>query len=156
MYIVGEEEVEAVAAVIRSGRLFRYGVGEECDRFERRYAAYLDVPHCALTASGTYGLTASLIGLGIGPGSEVLVPAHTYMATATAVLAAGAIPVIVDVDESLTLDPEAVADAVGPLTRAVIPVHMWGTAAAMDALLDVAARHELRVVEDACQAVGGG
>jgi dTDP-4-amino-4,6-dideoxygalactose transaminase len=156
MYIVGEEEIEAVAQVIRSGRLFRYGVGQECDRFEARYAEYLGVEHCALTASGTYGLTAALIGLGVGPGGEVLVPAHTYMATATAVLAAGAIPVIVDIDDSLTLDPDAVRDMVGPRTRAVIPVHMWGTAANMDAILEVARRAELLVVEDACQGIGGG
>jgi dTDP-4-amino-4,6-dideoxygalactose transaminase len=156
MYIVGDEEIEAVAEVIRSGRLFRYGVGQECDRFERRYADYLGVEHCALTASGTYGLTAALIGLGVGPGAEVLVPAHTYMATATAVLAAGAIPVIVDVDESITIDPDAIDDAVGPHTRAVIPVHMWGTSADMDRVLDVARRRDLLVIEDACQGVGGG
>ena len=97
-----------------------------------------------------------MVGLGIGPGDEVLVPAHTYMATATAVLGAGAIPVIVDVDESLTIDPAAVDDAVGPRTRAVIPVHMWGTAADMDRIMEVARRHDLFVVEDACQGVGGG
>jgi len=156
VYIVGEEEARAVAEVIRSGKLFRYGVGGECDRFEQRYAEHLGVAHCALTASGTYGLTAALVGLGVGPGSEVLVPAHTYMATATAVLAAGAIPVIVDVDESITLDPQAMDDAVGPHTRAVIPVHMWGTAADMDRIMEVARRRDLLVVEDACQGVGGG
>ena len=156
MYIVGDEEAEAVARVVRSGKLFRYDVGEECDRFERRYAEQLGVRHCALSASGTYALTAALIGLGVGPGDEILVPAHTYMATATAVLAAGAIPVIVDVDESLTLDPAAAEDAIGPHTRGLIPVHMWGTSARMDALLELAARRNLLVVEDACQAVGGG
>lgn len=156
MYVVGEEEVAAVAEVIRSGKLFRYGVGQECDRFEQRYASYLGVDHCAMTASGSYGLTAALIGLGVGPGSEVLVPAHTYMATATAVLAAGAIPVIVDVDESITIDPDAIADAIGPRTRAVIPVHMWGTAADMDAILALAKERGLLVIEDACQGVGGG
>jgi dTDP-4-amino-4,6-dideoxygalactose transaminase len=156
VYIVGEEEIEAVARVIRSGKLFRYDVGQECDRFEQRYADFLGVEHCALTASGTYGLAAGLIGLGVGPGAEVLVPAHTYMATATAVLAAGAIPVIVDVDESVTLDPAAALEAVGPRTRAMIPVHMWGTAANMDALMEVARKRDLLVIEDACQAVGGG
>lgn len=156
MYIVGQEEIDAIAEVIRSGNLFRYGVGQECDRFEQRYASYLDVKHCSLTASGTYGLTAALIGLGIGPGAEVLVPAHTYMATATAVIAAGAIPVIVDIDESLTLDPAAVEAAIGPRTKAVIPVHMWGTAVDMDAIMAVAKKHDLLVVEDACQGVGGG
>ncbi|MEZ5670540.1 MAG: aminotransferase class I/II-fold pyridoxal phosphate-dependent enzyme [Alphaproteobacteria bacterium] len=91
MYIVGEEEVEALAQVVRSGALFRYGVGGECDRFEKRYAEWLGTKHVALTSSGTFALTASLIALGIGPGDEVLVPAHTYMATATSVLAAGAV-----------------------------------------------------------------
>ncbi len=156
MYIVGQEEIDAIAEVIRSGKLFRYGVGQECDRFEQRYAGYLDVKHCSLTASGTYGLTAALIGLGVGPGDEVLVPAHTYMATATAVIAAGAIPIIVDVDESITIDPAAIEDAIGPRTKAVIPVHMWGTAANMDAIMALAKKRDLLVIEDACQGIGGG
>jgi dTDP-4-amino-4,6-dideoxygalactose transaminase len=156
MYVVGEEEIEALARVIRSGALFRYGVGGECDRFEQRYAEWLGTRHVALTVSGTFALTASLIALGIGPGDEVLVPAHTYMATATAVLAAGAIPVIVDVDESITIDPDAVEDAIGPRTKAVIPVHMWGAACNMDAIMRVARRHGLKVIEDTCQGVGGG
>jgi dTDP-4-amino-4,6-dideoxygalactose transaminase len=109
----------------------------------------------ALTASGTYALTAAVTALGIGPGDEVLVPAHTYMATAMAVLAAGAIPVIVDVDESITIDPDAIDDAVGPRTRAVIPVHLWGAACAMDRIMAVAARHDLLVLEDTCQGIGG-
>jgi dTDP-4-amino-4,6-dideoxygalactose transaminase len=155
MYIVGEEEIEAIAAVIRKGALFRYGVGAECDRFEQRYAEYLGAEHVALTASGTFALTAAVMGLGIGPGDEVLVPAHTYMATAMAVLAAGAIPVIVDVDESITNDPDAVEAAVGPRTKAVIPVHMWGAACAMDRIMAVAAKHDLLVIEDTCQGIGG-
>ena len=93
MYTVGEEEIEALARVIRGKALFRYGVGHECDRFEARYAAYLGVTHFALAASGSNALVAALVAVGIGPGDEVLIPAHTYMATATAVLAAGAIPV---------------------------------------------------------------
>ena len=155
MYIVGQEEIDAIAQVIRSGALFRYGIGAECDRFEQRYAAYLETGHVALTCSGTYALTSAVIALGIGPGDEVLVPAHTYMATAMAVLAAGAIPVIVDVDESITIDPDAIDDALGPRTRAVIPVHMWGAACAMDRIMALAAKHDLLVLEDACQAVGG-
>jgi len=106
--------------------LFRYRDGGQCGRFEKRYAKFLGVKHVGLTSSGTTALTAALGGLGIGPGDEVIVPAHTYMATAVAVLAVGAIPVIVDIDESITLDPQALADAIGPRTRAVIPVHMWG------------------------------
>lgn len=155
MYAAGEEEIEAIARVIRSGSLFRYGKDSECDRFEARYAAHLGVEHFALAASGTFGLAAGLIGLGIGPGDEVLVPTHTYMATATAVLSVGAIPVIVDIDESLTIDPIALRDAIGPRTRAVIPVHMWGAACNMNAIMDIAARHNLLVLEDVCQGIGG-
>ena len=78
MYVVGEEEVEAVAEVIRSGKLFRYGVGDRCDRFERRYAEYLGVGHCALSASGTYGLAAALIGLGVGLSMALFVAPADY------------------------------------------------------------------------------
>ncbi len=156
MYVVGEEEVEALASIVRKGALFRYGVGGECERFERRYAEHLGVGHFALTVSGTFALSAAMTALGLGPGDEVLIPAHTYMATATAVLTTGAIPVVVDVDESLTIDPRAVEAAIGPRTKAVVPVHMWGAACDMDAIMDVARRHNLWVVEDACQGVGGG
>ncbi len=155
MYAVGDEEIEAIARVIRSGELFRYHEGGECQRFEQRYAEFLGIHHVTLTASGTNALTAAVIALGLGPGDEVLVPAHTYMATALAVLAAGAIPVIVDVDESITIDPVAIDNAVGPHTRAVIPVHMWGAVCNMNAIMEVAAKHGLRVIEDGCQAVGG-
>ena len=156
MYTVGEEEIDAVSRVIRSKALFRYGVGKECDRFEERYADYLGVKHFALAASGSNALVAALVAAGIGPGDEVLIPAHTYMATATSVLAAGAIPVIVDVDESITIDPMAIENAIGPCTRAVIPVHMWGAACNMAAIMKIAAKRNLIVIEDACQGVGGG
>ena len=108
----GEEEVRAVGRVAASGQMFRYFSGGECDRFEKRYAKYLGVKHVALTASGTNALTAALCAVGIGPGDEVIVPGFTFMATANAVLAAGAIPVIVDVDESTLIDPAAIDDAV--------------------------------------------
>jgi dTDP-4-amino-4,6-dideoxygalactose transaminase len=156
MYIVGDEEIEALAKIIKEKKLFRYGIGNECDRFESRYASYLGVDHFALTVSGTYALSAAMIAVGLGPGDEVLIPAHTYMATATAVLTTGAIPVIVDVDDSITIDPTAVEAAIGPRTKAVVPVHMWGAACNMDAIMDIAARHDLWVIEDACQGVGGG
>ena len=82
-----------------------------------------------------------MTAVGLGPGDEVLIPAHTYMATATSVLAVGAIPVIVDIDESITIDPKAVEDAIGPRTKAVVPVHMWGAACDMDAIMEIARRH---------------
>jgi dTDP-4-amino-4,6-dideoxygalactose transaminase len=155
MYVVGEEEIEALARAVRSKELFRYGIGHECERFESRYATYLGARHFCLSASGSNALTAAMIAVGLGPGDEVLVPAHTYMATATSVLAAGAIPVIVDIDESITISPIAIEEAIGPHTRAVVAVHMWGTACDMDAITAVATRRKLIVIEDACQAVGG-
>jgi dTDP-4-amino-4,6-dideoxygalactose transaminase len=155
MYEVGQEEIDALTKVIRSGALFRYGIGNECERFETRYAKYLGAKHFALAASGSNALVAAMIGVGLGPGDEVIIPAHTYMATATSVLAVGAIPVIVDIDESITIDPAAVEAAIGPHTRAVIPVHMWGAACDMAAIMAIARRHKLIVIEDACQGVGG-
>ncbi len=156
MYKVGEAEIEALARVIRDGALFRYGVGHECERFEARYADWLGVKHFALAASGSHALAAAMTGVGLGPGDEVLIPAHTYMATATSVLTAGAIPVIVDIDESVTIDPAAIEAAIGPRTRAVVAVHMWGAACDMDAIMEIARRRDLIVIEDACQGVGGG
>jgi dTDP-4-amino-4,6-dideoxygalactose transaminase len=155
MLRIGQPEIDAVAAVIRSGKVFRYMKGGQCEKFEARFAKSLGVKHVHLTSSGTTALTAALAGLGVGPGDEVIVPAHTYMATALAVVAVGAIPVIVDIDESITLDPKALAQAIGPRIRAVIPVHMWGAVCDMKAIMSLARRHKLLVIEDACQCVGG-
>jgi len=156
MYRAGQTEIDAVAQVIRSHAFFRYREKSECERFEKRWANYLGTKHACMTSSGSTALTAALAGLGIGPGQEVIVPAYTYMATAIAVLAVGAIPVIVDVDASLTMNPEALAEAVGPRTTAVIPVHMVGLPCDMGKIMKVARKRKLRVIEDACQAVGGG
>jgi dTDP-4-amino-4,6-dideoxygalactose transaminase len=156
MYKVGQAEIAALTRVIETGALFRYGVGRECETFERRYADYLGVKHFALAASGSHALAAAMTAAGLGPGDEVLIPAHTYMATATSVLTAGAIPVIVDIDETLTIDPAAIEAAIGPRTKAVAPVHMWGAACDMDRIMELAARRGLTVIEDACQGVGGG
>ena len=155
MYRMDHREVDRIAGIVEKGRLFRYQDGSECHRFEERYAEKLGVRYCTLTASGTQSLTAALIALEIGPGDEVLVPACTYMATALAVLSAGAIPVIVDIDDSITIDPQAVETAVSPRTKAVIPVHMWGLPCDMKRIMRVAQKHGLFVVEDACQSVGG-
>ena len=155
MIEVGEPEIKAVARVLRSGELFRYHPGGEAKRFEDEYAATLGARYVQLTASGTTALTSALASLGIGPGDEVIVPAHTYLATAMAVLACGAIPVIVDIDDSIMLDPVAFEKAIGPRTRAVIPVHMWGFVCDMRAILKVARRHKVLVIEDCCQCIGG-
>lgn len=155
MYRIGQEEIDAVAEVIRGGQPFRYMKGSQCGRFEERYSEYLGIEHVVMTASGTNALVAALAGLEIGPGDEVIVPCHTYMATAVAVLAVGAIPVIIDIDDSLMLDPEDLEASIGPRTKAVIPVHMWGLVCDMDRIMEIARKHDLRVVEDSCQAVGG-
>lgn len=156
MLKIGQTEADAVASVIHSGKLFRYSEGGACQTFEQRYARFLGVNHVSLCSSGTNALTAALAGLGIGPGDEVIVPAHTYMATAISVLAVGAIPVIADIDESITLCPRSLKETIGPRTRAVIPVHMWGLACDMNAIMEIARAHNLFVIEDACQMVGGG
>ncbi len=144
-----------MSRVLKSGQLFRYHQGGDASKFEDEYAAYLGGRYVRLTASGTTALTSALASLGIGPGDEVIVPAHTYLATAMAVIACGAIPVIVDIDASITLDPDAFEQAIGPRTRAVIPVHMWGLVCDMKSILRVARRHKIIVVEDCCQCIGG-
>ena len=156
MYEIGDQEVQAIKKIISKGKLFRYLENSECSIFEKNYAKFLSIKHTALASSGTAALTAALVGLKIGPGDEVLIPAHTYMATAMSVLSVGAIPVIIDIDESLTIDPKALEDACGPLTRAVIVVHMWGTTCNMNAIMKIAKKKNIFVIEDACQGVGGG
>lgn len=155
MLRAGQKEIDAVAAVIQSKKLFRYGEGSQCARFEQRYGEFVGVKHVMMTSSGTAALVAALAGLGIGPGDEVIVPAHTFMATAVAVLGVGAIPVIIDIDESIGMSPAAFESAIGRRTKAVIPVHMWGMPCNMDAIMAIAAKHKVLVLEDACQGVGG-
>ena len=156
MYRMGEAEIRRIRRLIESGKIFRYGSGGECDRFEAAWASHLGVEYARMTRSGTSALYTALVGLGVGPGDQVVVPAYTYMATALAVLSAGAIPVIADVDDSLTLSAADLERRLTRHTRAVIPVHMVGLPCDMDGIMKVARRHDLLVLEDACQAVGGG
>ena len=156
MYEIGNEEIEAIRKIVSQKKLFRYFENSECSIFEKNYSKYLSIKHTALASSGTASLTAALIGLKIGPGDEVLVPAHTYMATAMSVLSVGAIPVIVDIDDSLTIDPNALEEACGPRTKAAIVVHMWGTTCNMNKIMKIAKKKNLFIIEDACQGVGGG
>ena len=156
MYRIGQAEIKQLQKLFDSGAIFRYGSGGECDRFERNWARYVGVEHCRMTRSGTSALYAALVGLGVGPGDQVIVPAYTYMATALAVLGAGAIPVIADVDESLTLCPKDLKRRITKHTRAIIPVHMVGLPCDMKRITKIARKRGLLVLEDACQAVGGG
>lgn len=161
MYRMGQEEVDAVAKVLLSKQLFRVGdpkAGhlQEVETFEREWASKVGTEFALLMAGGgTAALVCALAGCGIGPGDEVLVPAYTWMATATTVLTVGAIPVLVEADETLAMDPEDLEVKIGPATRAVMPVHMAGRPANMERILAIARENDLRVIEDSCQMVGG-
>ncbi|MGW5155396.1 DegT/DnrJ/EryC1/StrS family aminotransferase [Nonomuraea wenchangensis] len=144
-----------VTSVLESGRWGATQDGSACADLVAAFARRSGVEHGVAVGNATLGLFAALRGLGVGPGDEVIVPAYTFVATATAVLLAGATPVIVDVDAAdLHLSPPAVEAALTPRTAAIVPVHLAGSPADMDALNTIAARHALAVVEDAAQAHG--
>src|SRR5215208_4316333 len=157
MYDIGEEEIQAVARVIRSRQLSRYRGGEqgECTHLEKDLCARFGCEYALVVNSGTSALVCSLVACDIGPGDEVIVPAFTFMATAMAVLAVGAVPIIAEIDDTLTLSPSDVESKISARTKAVIPVHMYGLPCAMDGFMELAARHRVRIIEDACQSVGG-
>jgi dTDP-4-amino-4,6-dideoxygalactose transaminase len=149
--------VEAVREVLRSKRLFRYGgplPRSRAARLEKSFAAAMGARHALALNSGTSALVCALAAMEVGPGDEVIVPAFTWISTATAVLDVGATPVIAEVDASLTLDPDDARAKLSPRTRAIVPVHMRGAPAAMDRIVDLAEQHGLLVLEDAAQAVG--
>jgi dTDP-3-amino-3,4,6-trideoxy-alpha-D-glucose transaminase len=142
----------ACQRVLASGQ---YLFGPELQAFETEFASYCCVRHCVAVANGLDALHLLLRASGIGPGHEVIVPGHTFIATWLAVSHAGATPVAVDVDASTcTLDPEQLEAAITPATRAILPVHLYGQPADMDAITAVARRHGLAVFEDAAQAHG--
>ncbi|GAA2206676.1 3-amino-5-hydroxybenzoate synthase [Nonomuraea monospora] len=146
---------ELVTAVLESGRWGATQGGSACADLVAAFARRSGVEHGVAVGNATLGLFAALRGLGVGPGDEVIVPAYTFVATATAVLLTGATPVIVDVDATdLHLSPAAVEAALTPRTTAIVPVHLAGSPADMDPLNAIAARHGLTVVEDAAQAHG--
>jgi dTDP-4-amino-4,6-dideoxygalactose transaminase len=153
---VGISEMIALGRVIASGKLARYLAGDDgmASRFEARLREKLGAKHVLTVNSGTSALISALVGAGIGPGDEVLVPAYTWVSTAIAPLAVGAVPILVDIDESLTIDPEDIKRKITPYTKAIIPVHMRNLVCDMDAITAIAKHHRLIVIEDACQAVG--
>ena len=160
MYRVGNEEVKEVAKIILSKQYFRMadkkgGCFQECDKFEKEWSKYIGVKHSLLmSGGGTAGLICALAGLEIGPGDEVIVPAYTFMASASAVLCVGAIPVLAEVDDTLMLDPVDVEKKITKKTKAIMPVHLCGIPCDMGKLMTIAKKHKLLVVEDACQASG--
>jgi 8-amino-3,8-dideoxy-alpha-D-manno-octulosonate transaminase len=156
--LIDKEEEQAVLESLRAKRLFRYygpNPGpSKAAQLEEQFAAFMGAGYGLAVTSGTAALICSLISLGVGPGDEVIVPAYTWIATAAAVVAVGAVPVIAEVDESLTLDPVDLELKITPFTRAVIPVHMRGGPCRMDRIMAVARKHDLKVIEDAAQADG--
>lgn len=157
--MIDEAEEQAVLEVLRSKRLFRYyGPNEgpsKVDELEKAFAAHMGTQHALAVSSGTAALICGLQGIGIGPGDEVIIPAYTWIASAAAVLAVGGVPVMAEVDETLTLDPADVEKKISPYTKAIMPVHMRGLPCRMDELLAVARKHGLKVIEDTAQADGG-
>jgi dTDP-4-amino-4,6-dideoxygalactose transaminase len=145
---------ELAAAFERVLATSRFVLGEELEAFESEFAAVCEAPHCVAVRSGSEALHLTLRACGIEPGDEVIVPSHTFVATALAVSWVGAVPVFVDIDETYTLDPARVADALTHRTRAIVPVHLYGQCADMDPLIELAERHGLSIVEDAAQAHG--
>ena len=157
MYQMGEAEIDAVRKVIQSEKLFRYQPGNhsECDLFEKEFAEKMGSTYSILLSSGTNALIAALRGLEIGAGDEVLIPSYTFVATAAAVVLAGAKPVIVNIDESLGISVHEARRKVTSKTKAIIPVHMDGLAANMEAVCELAKDSHLIVIEDCAQAMGG-
>ncbi len=152
--IVGEEERRAVARVLDRGVLSG-PFAPESVALEREFARFVGAKHCLLTHCGTSALAIALAAAGVRPGDEVVVPAYSFVATPLAVMQIGAVPVFADVELATgCLDPAAVEAAITPSTRAVMPVHMHGCPADMEALMGVARRHDLVVIEDAAQAHG--
>ena len=149
---IGDAEVEAVTACLRSGWLTS---GPRVREFEERFARLVGVEHAVAVASGTAALHLALLATGIGPGDEVVTTPITWAATANMIVAVGAEPVFADVDPAtLMLDPDAVAAAIGPRTRAILPVHYAGQPVDLDAIRVVVERHGLLVIEDAAHALG--
>jgi 8-amino-3,8-dideoxy-alpha-D-manno-octulosonate transaminase len=156
-----DKERKEVNEVLETGILMRYGFDGPrkgiwkskeleaaiCETFGSKYAQ--------LTSSGTAALTTAMSALGIGYGDEVITPCFTFVASFEAIISVGAVPVLVDVDDTLTLNPDAVRKAITPKTKAIMPVHMCGSMADMDALIEICKEHKLFLLEDACQSIGG-
>ncbi|HOV73534.1 MAG TPA: DegT/DnrJ/EryC1/StrS family aminotransferase [Candidatus Hydrogenedentes bacterium] len=149
--IFDDTERRAVNEVLESGK---WWFGERVKQFETDYAAFQDAAYCVTCSSGTAAAEICFQAMGIGPGDEVVVPPYTFVATASSVLRVGATPIFADVDESWCLSPDAVEAAITPRTKAVVPVHFAGRIADMDRLNEIAARHGLIVMEDACHSWG--
>ena len=154
---IGEEEIEAVVAAMRTRKLFRFDTPgpSRCAELEDKFKAMTGCNHALAVGGGTAALICGLIGMGVGEGDEVIVPAHTYIASASAVLICGGVPVICEIDETLTMDPGDIERNITSRTKAIMPVHMRGVPCDMDRIMAIAKKHNLDVIEDAAQACGG-
>ena len=149
---LGDEEAAAVAEVLASGMIAQ---GKRVAELEERWAELIGVPHAIAMGNGTLALMSIFAGLGLGPGDEVITVAHTFAATANAILFTGATPVFVDIErDTYLIDAGRIEAAITPRTRVICPVHLFGLVADMDMITAIADRHGLAVVEDACQAHG--
>jgi dTDP-4-amino-4,6-dideoxygalactose transaminase len=149
-----EDEIEAVSAVLRSGRV-NYWTGEQAEEFEEEFARFIGVKHAVALANGTAALELALHALGIGPGDEVVVPSKTFIASASCVVRVGAVPVVADIDaESQNITAASIEQALTPRTKAIIAVHLAGWPCEMDQILALASKHGLRVIEDCAQCLG--
>lgn len=159
--VFGDEERKQVNDVLESGILMRYGFDGmrnnqwKAKEFEEAFAKRMHVNHCQLVSSGTSALTVALASAGIGAGDEVIMPTFTFVASFESIMMLGAVPILVDIDDTLTLDPEAVEAAITPRTRCIMPVHMCGSMADLKALKAICEKYNLLLLEDACQAIGG-
>ena len=159
--LFGDAERKEVKDVLESGVLMRYGFdglrkgqwkAKDLEtEIEKRFA----VQHAQLLSSGTAAVSMALAASGVGAGDEVIMPCFTFVASFEAILMLGATPVVVDIDDTLTLDIDAVKTSITPKTKAIMPVHMCGSMANLDALTTICKNHDLLLIEDACQAIGG-
>lgn len=158
---IGKEELAELMDVMESGYLFRYGNLEDPNfkhkvyTFEQEFAAHCGVRYALATSSGSGALVAALKAAGIEPGDEIIVPAYTFIATFSSIIFAGGVPVLAEIDRSLDIDPTDIEHRITGQTKAIMPVHMLGNPCDMDPILEIAGRHGLKVIEDACQANGG-
>jgi len=154
---IGEAEKQAVLEVLESRALFRYGHADSrhmSEQFEAKLRAQVGVDYAVGVSSGTAALRVGLAALDVGPGDEVIVPAVTFIASPNAVIAQGAVPVFAEVDESFSLDPASLAERIGPRTKAIMPVHLYGRTVDLGPILSLARDQNIAVIEDACQAHG--
>jgi len=158
--LIGKEEIKEVMDVLETGILMRYGFDKErkgiykVREFEQAFAKYCGTDYALGVTSGSSALQVALTAMDVGPGDDVLVPAFTFLATYEAVMEVGAIPIMVDIDDTLNFDPLEIEKKKTPYTKAVIPVHMCGSAANIDKIVDVARKNKLLVLEDNAQGCG--